>query len=632
MPNASISPAMLTATVEDLRRHAPFSEMDAEDVAWMAARLELAYYKSGDVILEPSNGVPDNFYVVRQGTVEAGDADQDSVIRLLAGECFPLGALLAKRTVVNQFRAVEDAFCYVLSASDFSTLIERSTVFRDFCTRRIASLLEQSLKQVHSHYALRQEEDARLDRVLNTTITREPVQVTQDTPLRVALQAMHEARVGSVAITDDNARPLGILTLKDVLSRVTLPGLSLETPVRSVMTINPVTLSHMATAREALLAMAQHGIHHLLLEKEGRLFGVASEKDLFAIKRTSVQSITSSIAVATRVQELQRIAPDIAALAHSLLAQGVEAETLTELIATLNDHLTRRLIELELQQQQLSEDMQGVRWCWLALGSEGRKEQTLATDQDNALIFEAQHVEQVRAVLLTHLKHINQALDACGFPLCKGGIMASNPKWCLSLDEWKHQFGHWIESGGPEELLNASIFFDFRPLHGELTLAHDLQSWLHEKAKANPRFLKQMAQNALRNAPPLGLVRDFVLSDDAVHPHTLDLKLNGAMPFVDAARIYALAGGQPATGTSARLREAGAVLGIPAGEIAAWVQAFQFIQLIRLRHQHEQERRGQLPDNYLDPDSLSVLDRRILKEAFRQARKLQARLALDYQR
>jgi CBS domain-containing protein len=271
----------------------------------------------------------------------------------------------------------------------------------------------------------------------------------------------------------------------------------------------------------------------------------------------------------------------------------------------------------------------------MALGSEGRMEQTLATDQDNALIFALRggtDIEDAREKLIAMSRRINEGLGACGFPLCKGGIMASNPKWCLSVDEWRGQFARWIDAGGPEELLNASIFFDFRPLYGEEGLVLDLHAWLNGRIQGNPRFLKQMAQNALRNVPPLGLVRDFVLSDDEQHPHTLDLKLNGATPFVDAARIFALASGQAATGTSKRLQQAGRELHIPDAEINSWVQAFHFIQLLRLRHQHEQERKGFAPDNYLDPDMLSVLDRRILKEAFRQARKLQARLALDYER
>lgn len=627
----TIAASLLAATVQDLRRHVPFSEMDPAHMEWMAGRLQLAYFPAGATVLEPDAGKPEWFYVVKQGSVEAGGAAEDSVIKLLAGECFPLGALLAGRAVANQYRAAVDSFCYLLGAEDFHTLLEQSAVFRDFCTRRIASLLEQSQKAVQSEYALRQDEDTRLERSLSSVCARPPISVTGGTPLSAALQAMHDARVGSVAVTDEDRRPLGILTLKDVLSRVTLPGLAMDTPIEKVMTAEPITLPTGATAREALLTMARHSIHHLLLVQNGKLAGVISEKDLFAIRRMSVQGITNAIANATDIGSLKLAGNDIAALAHSLLAQGMEAETLTELIATLNDHLTRRLIDLEIG----ASDTGGANWCWMALGSEGRMEQTLATDQDNALIFSVaapETAEIVREKLIDMARRINEGLDACGFPLCKGFIMASNPKWCLTAEEWRTQFSRWIDSGGPDELLNASIFFDFRPLYGDEALAAELRTWLTAKIQSNPRFLKQMTQNALRNVPPLGLVRDFVLSEDEAHPHTLDLKLNGSMPFVDAARIFALASGQAATGTAQRLKQAGEALRIPEEEIRSWVQAFHFVQLLRLRHQHGQERKGLAPDNYLNPDTLSVLDRRILKEAFRQARKLQARLALDYER
>jgi CBS domain-containing protein len=631
MHTSPIAPSLLNATVDDLRRHSPFSEMEVPHLEWMASRLRLAYYPSGSIVLDHDTGVPAWFYVVKQGAVEAGGATEDSVIRLLAGECFPLGALLSERPVANQFRTAEDSFCYQLANRDFHELLRQSAVFRDFCTRRIASLLEQSQKAVQSEYALRQEEDTRLERSLSELCQRTPVAVVQGTPLRLALNAMNAARVGSVAVTDSEQSPVGILTLKDVLSRVTLPGLDLDTAIEKVMTPGPVCLAMQGTARDALLAMARHNIHHVLIVNDGKLKCVLSEKDLFALKRMSVQGITSSIARANDVETLRQSGRDIASLAHSLLAQGIEAETLTELIATLNDRLTRRLIELETAEL----NFPGLRWCWIALGSEGRMEQTLATDQDNALIFtvasDAER-ETVRSRLLEISLRINQGLDACGFPLCKGGIMASNAKWCLTEEEWRNQFSRWIDSGGPEELLNANIFFDFRPLYGEELLALNLRTWLEGKVRANPRFLKQMTQNALRNAPPLGLVRDFVLSDDDAHPHTLDLKLNGTTPFVDGARILALASGQIATNTAQRLIMSGRDLHIPEDEIKSWVQAFHFIQLLRLRHQHGQQRQGIEPDNFLDPDHLSVLDRRILKEAFRQARKLQARLALDYER
>ena len=614
------------ATLDTLRRQAPFSAMAEDAVLWLVQHVSVAYFARDAVLLEPAATPADTLFIIKQGTVTGATVAGQTVLQLAAGEMFPLGALLAGRGAANRYAAASDTFCYTLPAADFHTLRARSAVFDDFCTRRIASLLEESQRAVQSEYALALDDEGRFARPLSSLIRRTPLSVPPGTPLADALAAMEAARVGSVVVADQAAQPLGILTLKDVLARVTLAGVPLATPIAEVMTPRPATLAADAPVADALLLMARQGIHHIPLVEAGRLVGVVSEKDVFALRRLSVEGITSAIARSGDAARLPALAHDIGDLAHSLLAQGMDAENLTAIISSLNDRLTERIITLECE---ADDALIGLRWCWLALGSEGRMEQTLATDQDNALIFAATGDAQCAALRAFALR-VNNRLDACGFPLCRGDIMASNPKWCLSATAWQQQFGQWIDHGSPEALLHASIFFDFRPLAGDAALALDLRAWLNRAARNNPRFLHQMAGNALRNRPPLGVVRDFVLSDDNAHPNTIDLKLNGATPFVDAARIFALAAGSPQTNTAKRLREAAHALHIPAAELADWNRAFHFLQLLRLRHQHGQQRAGLPPDNHLDPDTLNPLDRRILKEALRQARKVQARLALDY--
>lgn len=614
------------ATLDALGRQAPFSAMSEDDVLWLVHRLSVAYYPRDAALLEPAEAPPDALFIIKQGTVSGATAEGQTVLQLATGEMFPLGALLARRGIANRYVAATDTFCYQLAAADFHALLAKSAEFNDFCTRRIASLLEESQRAVQSEYALALDDESRFARPLSSLIRRAPLSVLPDTALAVALTAMEAARIGSVVVADAAGQPVGILTLKDVLARVTLAGVSLATPISAVMTPRPATLSADEPVADALVLMARQGIHHLPLVQDGKLVGVVSEKDIFALRRLSVEGITSALARADDPARLPALAHDIGDLAHSLLAQGMDAENLTAIISSLNDRVTERIIALE---NEADPALTGLRWCWLALGSEGRMEQTLATDQDNALIFHAADEAQ-QASLLAFAERVNARLDACGFPLCKGGIMASNPKWCLSLADWQQQFTQWIDHGSPEALLHASIFFDFRPLSGDASLALELRAWLNRAAQKNPRFLHQMAGNALRNRPPLGVVRDFVLSEDEAHPHTLDLKLNGATPFVDAARIFALASGSPQTNTAKRLREAAHALRIPDTELADWNRAFHFLQLLRLRHQHGQQRAGQTPDNHINPDTLNPLDRRILKEALRQARKVQARLAMDY--
>jgi len=394
------------------------------------------------------------------------------------------------------------------------------------------------------------------------------------------------------------------------------------------MTTDLVTLRPEATAYQAALAMARRGLRHLLVvDQEKRLVGIVSQNDLFALQRVGVKEISQEIRDAVDLASLQASARDIRRLVDTMMAQGIGAEPLTHFISTLNDLLTLRIIELTLREVPVPD----VPWCWIALGSEGRLEQTLSTDQDNGIIFAASAADapDLRSRFLPFAQAVNRKLDACGFPLCKGNIMAGNPQWCLSLEEWQARFSEWIHNAEPQSLLNAAIFFDFRPLYGEEELAVALRDWLLAHTAGAPIFLLHMVQGALQCQPPLGLIRDFTYDDSKDHPHTIDLKMYGSRPFVDAARVLALARGIPHTSTAQRLRAVAEKISFARDDVSAIIDGFYFIQLLRLRRQQKLEGTA-APVNRIDPDHLNELDRHILKESFKQARKLQNRLALDF--
>ncbi len=624
--------SLILATVEHLARFAPFDSMAREHLAWLAERLKLAYYARGETVLGPESGPVKTFYIIKQGVINGEQdvvraQDDASWLELHEGECFPLGALLSKRGVASTYRAGHDTFCFELAAADFRELLKNSDAFNDFCTRRIANLLEQSKQALQAQYAKSSSDQQSMSSTLETLIRREPVTCAPETPLRAVLETMHKQGIGSMIAVDERQKPVGIFTLHDVLSRVALDGVSLDVPFKTVMSANPRTLPPHALAHDAALVMAKHGFRHILVEEDGQLKGLVSEKDLFSLQRVGLRQISGAIRNAEHLDTLIHSAGDIRQLAHNMLAQGVAAEQLTQILSTLNDLLTTRILELELRNDPAAS---GLEFCWLALGSEGRLEQTLNTDQDNGIVFAVKpgdDPEAARAVLAPLARRVNLALAECGFPLCNGEVMASNPKWCLSLQEWKHTFADWIDHGDPLALLYSTIFFDFRPLYGADHLAFELREWLRGAAKANSRFLHQMAVNALRNSPPSGSVWDFFTGKGNI----LDLKLNGITPFVDAARIFSLAVGGKQTNTPQRLREIVAPLRIDPRDAEAWCDAFLFIQLLRLRLHHDQSERDETLTNQVDPDSFNHLDKRILKEAFRQARKLQTKLSLDYQ-
>lgn len=474
------------------------------------------------------------------------------------------------------------------------------------------------------------ESENNLQSELSTVLRRSPVSVPPDASLRVALQAMEQHKIGSIVIVDpETERPRGVFTLQDLLRRVVLKDVDLDQPISDVMTRNLITMRPHQTAHQAAVLMAQRNIRHLLVtDHQGHLQGIVSQNDLYSLQRAGVKELSGEITRANDMGALKAASEQIDQLAHAMLRKGVGAESLTHFISTLNDLLTLRIIELTEAEFELPE----VPWCWIALGSEGRYEQTLSTDQDNGIIFgvpEGGDAEGTRARFLPFAQAVNQKLDACGFALCKGNIMAGNPEWCLSLDEWKECFANWMNQAQPQALLNAAIFFDFRPLHGDESLSESLRAWLCETAPQQPVFLRLLAQNALDCQPPIGMIREFVYDNNKDHPHTIDLKAYGARLFVDAARIFALALGVPYTGTAQRLRGVAAKLAFAKDDIGAVIEGFYFIQTLRLRHQHRNDPSADAA-NRINPESLNELERHVLREAFKQAKKLQQRLALDY--
>jgi CBS domain-containing protein len=639
-PAVSEAPELLLgATMAELRKHAPFDAMAEPDLGFLAGRLKIRYYPAGTTILKPDDGRVARLHIIQRGRIEAfepkASANGIAAFRLSEGESFPVGALIAERATTLVYRALDDAFCYVLEAAHFKALMARSRELQMFCTRRLAHLLEQSRRATREEYGHRAATELGMSSPLATAVRREPLTLPEGASLRTVLETMKGKRIGSVVLTGADGRPSGIFTQTDVLDRVALGGASLDAPVSAMMTRNPLALAAASPLAEAAQVMARHGFRHLLVEDQGKLVGVVSERDLFSLQRLSMQGVRKEVRRAAGVDELAFAARDVRRLATAMLAQGIAAEQLTQFVTALNDAITVRAIDLARDRHELP----GCAWAWMGLGSEGRMEQTLATDQDNAIVFQVpggQPVEEARQALLAFARDVNGVLDACGFPLCTGEIMAGNPKWCLTLDEWRARYDDWMRNAQPEALLNASIFFDFRTLHSAATEASEtlvpsLRRFLLDKVKDRPSFLRQMATNALQVRPPLGFFGDLVV-EEGEQGGTINLKTYGSRPFVDCARILALAAGVEETNTAERLRAVGPKVRMSADDVGAAVDAFHFIQMLRLRNQDAGEHEGRAAGaNRISPESLNSLDRRILKEALRQARKLQNRVALDYQ-
>ena len=633
-PN-SPAPAVVEGVLASLRLHAPFAAMAPEHLQRLVLAGEIRYFAGGELILGPTAERPAECLVVRQGAVR-GTGERSGMpvaFELVEGEMFPLAALLARRGVTSHYRALRDTFVLAIPVGVFDSVLEQSAPLADFCSRRLVYLLEIARRHYQAEYVA-SVTDVRGPATPLAEVMRTPVySVGPDSTLGEGLDLMETHRIGSLPVVDEQQVPLGIFTRQDVIGRVVLAARPLTTPMRAVMSQPVEQLPMDATVADAAMLMTARGIRHLVVvDPKGALAGVLSERDLFGLRRQSLRALASDIGRAPDVDTLMRRAHDIRELSHGLVALGMDSGQLTRLISNLNDQLVSRLLDLVAPPH----DLAGIDACWIGMGSEGRHEQTVATDQDNGIVFATTaglSADEARKRLLPFATEVNTALADAGYPLCKGGIMAMNPRWCASIDEWRAAFFGWIDRGDPESLLAAQIFFDFRPLWGRSGLADELRVEIATRAHGNQRFCKQMSDNALRTRAPLNWFGGLDVRKAEGGEPGIDIKHEGTGPFVDAARVLALASGVTATSTVERLVEAGERRSIRPAEVRGWADAFEHLQMVRLRTQHRRAQgliAGSDNPNLVPLSDLSPLDRRVLREAMRELRRLQQRIELDF--
>jgi len=320
------------------------------------------------------------------------------------------------------------------------------------------------------------------------------------------------------------------------------------------------------------------------------------------------------------VKGLKRLSKDVPDTFVRMVNEGANSHMIGSAIAGIGRSFSQRL--LELGEKKLGPPP--APYCFMALGSMARDEQLVVTDQDNAMVLDdafdpAKHDDYFKALA----KFVSDGLAECGYTYCTGDIMATNDKWRQPLKVWKEYFADWIDNPMAQALLNSNIFFDLEGIHGKTEFTDELQGFVAKRASDNPRFLAMMARNALGRTPPLGFFRQFVMEEDGKHDKTFNLKRRGTAPMSDLIRIHALACGSRAQNTFNRLKAI-------ADGVSNLRDAFEFIAIVRIRHQALAIEAGRTPNNDVRPEDLSPFERSHLKDAFQVLSQAQRFLRFRY--
>lgn len=581
-----------------------FDELDDSLVAACAREIEIAYYREGDDILR--TGVENRrLHIVRSGAVELRDEHGDMMTRLAEGDFFGFPSLMNNAPTRNHSVAIEDTLVYHLDGDAFQRARHQNEKFDTLFIRALSDrLLLQSagpsLKGATGS-------------TVGSLVGRPPVTIEGTATIRQTAEKMVADRVSAMLITDDSDF-CGIVTDRDIRSRVVAAGLPSDLPVTEIMTRSPITLDAESHAYEAALVMMQHRIHHLPVTSDGKLIGMVARSDFMRLETEHPLYLVNDIGKQTTTEGIVEACKRLPGLIVGQIESDASGEQLGKFITTITDTVTRQLLRI-------AEDELGSPPCeyaWVAMGSQGRFEQSAKSDQDNALLLSDDVADSDDEYFAAMARIVNDGLDACGYVHCPGDVMASNPKWRQPLGKWKQYFHKWITVPEQKALMHANIFFDLRCVAGNHELVDRLKASIRKEARRNEIFLALMSKNAMNYQPPLGFFRQFVLEKSGEHKNTFDLKLHGIMPIVEIARIRSLAAGELRISTRNRLKAAAKAGEITATDAENLIDALDFIEKLRIEHQSRQLKAGEKPDNHLAPTELSPLARQNLKSAFSQ--------------
>jgi CBS domain-containing protein len=618
-------PAADSAAVREfLGRTRPFKDLEPSVLEDISGKFTQDFYPRGTIILEQNVSEVLHFRLVTRGGVKIYHTESDGSVRLVdfVGERGYFGALgIIKQSKANHtVRAEEDTFCYLLEREVFLRLVHGYPAFAQYYLDRF------SADVVGAAYAeIRDQRKVQSDRrglYLFTArvkdVVKRPVEkIGGDETVKAAARKMTDLSLGSLLVTDQFGKAMGIVTDNDLRTKVVAQGLDYSTSVASIASSPIKSLPETALAFDALLQMMNQNVHHLAVDRDGKLVGMITAHDIMIQQGTSPISLFKEIASQRKIEGLYSLGEKVPLVVATLIQEGGKAQDITRMVAVLNDHIVTRVLSL------LEEEIGPAPypWCWLMLGSEGRREQTFATDQDNALLYDnpPDDWERIKRAKLYFRRFGNEAinhLEACGYALCKGKMMASTPNWRKPAKVWRGYFDRWMTAPQPQAVLHATIFFDFRPGYGSFSLGESLRDFVAEVAPRRGIFLMHLAKDCLTGKAPLTFFREFVVEKDGRHKNRLDLKTRGLVPFVDFARVMALKYGVKETNTLERLKALADNEFIPREFHSEVREAYEFQMHVRLVHQLRRLLAGLKPDNYIDPVDLSDSERQTLKDAF----------------
>lgn len=614
MPNDPNQPEIM-AVADFLRKCLPFDSLPEEAIQGSARQIEIQYLRSGTRL--DSEDTAYALRIVRSGAVEIRSSRNDLMDRLGETDSFNIHGLAMGEDGVSAL-VIEDSLIYSLPRTHYELL---RTQYREF-DRHFHSQRSRRLRRAARY----QPNPNMMMLPIEGLLSRDPLTLPDHASVRRAASAMSERRVSSVLIQNNSGHLLGIVTDRDLRSRVLAQGLPDSTPLHSIMTSTPKHIDFDSSLFDALLLMTQEGVHHLPVLEKGKVAGIITSSDLMLARRDDPVYLVQHLSRQNSVEGMKAIIDTLPSLLVEVIKGGMRAHQISRVLTAISDTVAHRLITLALQEL----GPEPVPFCWLGFGSQARGEQLLGADQDNGLLIDDKVTESQLDWFKQLAAYVCDGLNACGYPYCNGKVMATTDEWRQPLTGWRNTVDNWAQSPTPDAVMRVSIFFDLRPIYGDASLCQRLQQHMLTQSRRNTIFLAALAANVLEETPPLGIFRRFLVERNGEHRDEFNVKKRGVMPIVELVRIQALANGIDALNTRERLQALMDTKVVTIGDGRNLQDAYDCIQQLRVINHSRQIAHHQAPSNYLNPNDLSDLERKQLKDAFTVVHDAQEALRLRF--
>ncbi len=588
----------ISEVIKFLAKTTPFNHLSEAELAQLSKHISVYYYQAQDKV--PTHNR--RLLIVRTGVFALYSDQQQLLAKLQEGDFYGYQLLLTDLADDDMLQCDEDGLVYWLSAEMFHQLRHQ---FKN------VDLFFQRLFSRRLHQYKEQQQNSRFTLKLQDVVQPHKIAISPEQTVQQAAALMTEKRVSSLLV-EDAEKLVGIITDRDLRSRVLAQNLPASTCVSQIMTRQPHTIDKNAYLFEAVQLMSRFNIHHLPVTEHGLSFSMITATDIIRSQQDHPVYLIGEIHRQQSLDGLEQCSLHIHELVQTLGKQQVPANEAGHIITTITDALTQRLIQLAINK--LGEPP--CVFSWLAFGSQARMDQSLNADQDNALLLEKEPIGEVEDYFARLADFVCEGLALCGIKLCPGNIMASNPELRLSLKGWSGRFARWINTPTPQALLSASIYFDMRVIEGSRGLFNALQQDVVAKTANNPLFLLHLSKTALERTAPLGFFKNFILEQDGKHKKGLDLKKRGISLITDLVRVYALAAGISEVNTRQRLQALMAVHGMDQRDCQNLLDAFDVLAQLRWDKHLQELAQGHDVTNLLDPAVLSALQRHQLKDCF----------------